>query len=417
MNFEESPAEAAFRAEVRAWIDANGPREIADKLKQGGSGGLDDDARFAASKAWQKKKADAGWACLKWPKEYGGGAYSPIEQVIWNQEEGIYNALGGPFMVGVGMCAPTLMVWGTEEDKRRFLPKVASGEEIWCQLFSEPSGGSDVAGLRTRAERADDGSGDWIINGQKIWTSYAHRSDWGLLIARSDPTVPKHKGITAFYVSMKAPGVETRRIKQMTGASHFNEVFFSDVRIPDSQRLGAPGQGWEVSITTLMNERASIGSNVATGFNELLNLCKAIDIDGRPAVEDPAVRSKLAQFAVQDSGLRYNAMRSISALSKGATPGPENSITKLVSASLTQEMGMYGLDLLGAAGVVTDPDFGLDTAMADMVMRSPSSRIAGGTDEILRNIIAERVLGLPGDVRVDKNVPFKDIPTRGSEVA
>ena len=415
MDFDDTPEEAAFRAKARAWIAANGPKHLDAELKRAGfaSSGVESEDPMAASQAWQKKKADAGWACLHWPKEYGGAAATPIERVIWGQEEGIYGALGGPFIIGQGMCGPTVMTWAAEDDKRRLLPPLASGEEIWCQLFSEPAGGSDLAGLRTKAEKASDGSGDWIVNGQKIWTSGAHYSDWGLLITRTDPNVPKHKGLTMFFLSMKTPGIEVRPIKQANGQSGFNEVYFTDVRIPDSQRLGAVGQGWEVSLTTLMNERLSIGSGMSSGFPELFQFCMDAEIDGRPAVDDAAVRSRLAQFAVKQSGLKYTGMRAITALSKGQTPGPENSIGKLVAGATMQELAMFALDIQGQAGVVQDADSPMNARFQGMLMRSPATRIEGGSDEILRNIIAERVLGLPGDIRVDKSVAFKDIPTSG----
>lgn len=337
-----------------------------------------------------------------------------MERVIWSQEEGVFAALGGPFMIGQGMCGPTLMAWGNEEDKRKRLPPLASGEEIWCQLFSEPASGSDLAGLRTKALPADDGSGDWIVNGQKIWTSGAQDSDWGLLIARTNPDVAKHKGLTMFFLSMHSPGVEVRPIKQANGNSGFNEVYFTDVRIPDSQRLGAVGQGWEVSLTTLMNERLSIGSGMSTYFPELFRFCMEAEIDGRPAVEDTAVRSRLAQFAVRQSGLRYTGMRAITSLSKGETPGPENSIGKLVAGATMQELAMFALDLQGQSGVVYDSDRPQNGRFQAILMRSPATRIEGGSDEILRNIIGERVLGLPSDIRVDKNIPFNAIPTRGT---
>ena len=287
---------------------------------------------------------------------------------------------------------------------------MASGEEIWCQLFSEPAGGSDLAGLRTRAERDGDG---WVVNGQKIWTSGAHYSQWGILITRTDPNVPKHKGLTMFFLRMDTPGIDIRPIKQANGQSGFNEVYLTDVRIPDSQRLGAVGQGWTVSLTTLMNERLSIGSGMPTGFGELFDFCMNLQLEDGAAVDDRAVRSRLASFAVRASGLRYTGMRAISALSKGETPGPENSIGKLVAGATMQELAAFALDLQGQAGVLTGPD-ALDQARFQaMLMRSPATRVEGGTDEILRNIIAERVLGLPGDIRVDKDVPFHAIPTHG----
>lgn len=413
MNFDDTAEEAAFRTKVRSWIDENAPKHLEAQLRRAGfasSGGT----TIEDSKAWQKKKYDAGYACPSWPKEYGGGGLSPIERVIWSQEEGPYAVLSGLFTIGVGMCGPTVMAWASEEQKRDLLPKLASGEHVWCQLFSEPASGSDLAGLRTRAERATDGSGDWIINGQKIWTSGAHRSDYGILITRTDPTLPKHKGLTMFFLSMKSPGVEVRPIKQANGDSAFNEVYFTDVRIPDSQRLGAVNQGWEVSLTTLMNERLSIGSGMPTGFPELFDFCMNLQTEDGPAVNDRAVRSRLAGYAAKASGLKYTGMRAISALSKGETPGPENSIGKLVAGAMMQDLAMYALDLQGEAGVLADPSQAAAGARFQaMLLRSPATRVEGGTDEVLRNIIAERVLGLPGDIRVDKDVPFKDIPTSG----
>jgi len=413
MNFDDTPQEAAFRAEAKAWVDANAPREFEAELSKASLGRikLQKHDIVEVAKAWQKRKAEGGWVCLHWPKEYGGRGATPVERVIWQQEEGVYFKLTSPFQIGEGMCGPTLMGYGSEADKRRYLPKIASGEEIWCQLFSEPSGGSDVAGLRTRAERDGD---HWIINGQKIWTSGAHYADYGILITRTDPTVPKHKGLTMFYIDMKSAGVEVRPIKQANGMQEFNEVFFTNLRIPDQQRLGAVGDGWNVSLTTLMNERMSIGSRLATGFSELFEFCCNLMTEEGPAIDDRATRSKLANWAVKNSGLKYTSMRAISALSRGERPGPENSIGKLVSGSMLQDIAMYAMDLQGASGMLAGPEAAEAAGQFQaMLMSSPSVRIAGGTDEILRNIIAERVLGLPGDIRVDKDVPFNKIPTKG----
>jgi len=414
MNFDDTPQEAAFRAEVRAWIAANAPKQLRAELETSGFAGvsLSDVDPMAVAKAWQKKKFDAGWACLHWPKEYGGRGATPIERVIWGQEEGPYGALAGTFIIGHGMCGPTMMAFASEAQKRQYLPPLAAGEEIWCQLFSEPAGGSDLAGLRTRAERAGDGSGDWIINGQKIWTSGAHYSDYGILITRTDPTVPKHKGLTMFFLSMKTPGIEIRPIKQANGESGFNEVYFTDVRLPDAQRLGAVNDGWRVSLTTLMNERLSIGSGMSTGFPELFDLCCRVETANGLAVDDPAVRQKLATWAIRTTGLKYNGFRAISAISRGETPGPENSIGKLVAGSTMQEIAMFAEELQAQAGIMTDPDLAAASGRFQrMLLRSPATRVEGGTDEILRNIIAERVLGLPADIRVDKDVPFNQIPT------
>src|SRR5260370_717555 len=307
MNFDDTLQEAEFRATARKWIDANAQKKYEAELSKSSLGRirLANEEIVDVGKSWQKKKAEGGWACLHWPKEYGGRGATPIEKVIWQQEEGVYGKLTQPFQIGEGMCGPTVMAFGSEDSKRRYLPKLASGEEIWCQLFSEPAGGSDGAGLRTRAEKKGD---NWIVNRQKIRTSGAHYSDYGLLVTRS----------------------------------------------------------------------------------------------------------KLASWAVKASGLKYTSYRAISALSKGDRPGPENSIGKLVSGMMLQDIATYAMDLQGAAGALTgDAEEEARGQFQQMLLSSPSMRIAGGTDEILRNIIAERVLGLPGDIRVDKDVPFNTIPTNG----
>lgn len=286
MDFNDSPEEIEFRSEARAWLDANAP----EALHQGG---VRDEDGIERSKAWQKKKYDAGWACIHWPKEYGGRSATPIERVIWAQEEGELGALSGLFIIGQGMCAPTIMAHGSEESKQRHIPKMASGEEIWCQLFSEPASGSDLAGLRTKAEKDGD---DWVINGQKIWTSGAHYADYGILITRTDPSVPKHQGLTMFYLDMRLPGIEIRPIKQVSGRSDFNEVFFTDVRIPDSQRLGEVGEGWRVSLTTLMNERLAVGGGFPTNFEEMFDMTRELEGDDGPAIADADVRERLADW-------------------------------------------------------------------------------------------------------------------------
>jgi len=411
MNFDDTKEEAAFRAVARKWIEENAPKALRPALERSGFATLNLEGVDAmkAQKDWQKKKYDAGWACLHWPKDYGGRGATPIERVIWQQEEGPYAKLSGVFGIGHGMCGPTVMAFATEDQKRHLLPRLASGEDIWCQLFSEPAGGSDLAGLRTRAVKDGD---DWVINGQKIWTSGAQHSDWGLLLTRTDPKAVKHKGLTMFFLDMRSRGVEVRPIRQMNEQSGFNEVYFTDVRIPDAQRLGPVNGGWKVSLTTLMNERLSIGSGMPTGFEELYEFCTRFELPEGAAIDNPMVKSKLAQWAVKASGLRYTAFRSISQLSKGETPGPENSIGKLVAGSTMQEIAKFALDLQAEAGVFLDGDMAADNARFQaMLMRSPATRIEGGSDEILRNIIAERVLGLPADVRVDKDVPFDQIPT------
>ncbi len=404
MDFNDTKEETAFREEARSWLEANVP--TAAELE-----GLN---YLEQAKLWQQRKYDAGWACIRWAKEYGGRGASPMEQVIWNQEEAKFGDLpGGVFGIGQGMAAPTMMAWATDEQNAYHLPKLASGEHIWCQLFSEPAGGSDLAALRTKAERDGD---DWIINGQKIWTSGAHYSDYGILVVRTDPTVPKHKGLSYFFLDMKSPGIETKPIKQLSGDSNFNEVYFTDVRIPDSQRLGEVGQGWQVALTTLMNERASIGGGgTAVGFDSVFRLAQKVTIDDKPAIEDSAVRAKLADWYCQEAGLRFTAYRSMTALSRGETPGPENSIGKLVGAPKTQDMASFAIDLMEMSGAVWDEEFAVESGLFQgSYMGIPGLRIAGGTDEIMANIIAERVLGLPQEPRVDKGIPFNEVPTSSS---
>ncbi len=409
MDFNDTPEEAAFRAEARAFLQANAePKGRARPVNFRGDIGAEEVRR---AKAWQAKKADAGFAAITWPKQWGGRGASPIMQVIYQQEESNYVVPAGVFEIGLGMCIPTMMAYAKPEQLERYVRPALRGEEIWCQLFSEPAGGSDLAALRTRAERDGD---DWVINGQKIWTSGAHLSDFGILVTRSDPNVPKHAGLTFFFLDMKSPGVEIRPIHQISGARHFNEVFFTDVRIPDSQRLGGVGQGWRVSLTTLMNERLAVGGIAfRPDVDDLVGISRSISIDGQPAIRDSAVREKIADWYVRAQGLKLTQFRTLTALSKGRDPGPENSIGKLVKASMVQDIASYGMDLLDAAGGVMEPELvPLYAMFQEALLSSPGGRIAGGSDEIMRNIIAERVLGMPGDIRVDKDKPFNQIPTR-----
>ena len=406
MDFNDTPEEARFREEAASWLAENAPTDETFRAL----------TPLQQAKVWQKRKYDAGWACLGWAPEFGGRGASAIEEVIWRQEESQYDLPANFFLIGQGMIGPTLMAWGSDEDKARFLPPLASGEEVWCQLFSEPAGGSDLAALRTRAEPDGD---SWVINGQKIWTSGAHYSDYGVIVVRTDPTVPKHKGLSYFYVDMKAPGVEIKPIKQLTGDSDFNEVYFTDVRVSDSQRLGEVGQGWQVSLTTLMNERAAIGG----GFGQMdvslaMSVAEEVEIDGRPALEDSAVRARIANWYVQEAGLKYTGYRSLTALSRGALPGPENSIGKLVGAPKMQAMSSYLMDLLGASGAIADESLAAKAGIIQRAyMGAPGLRIAGGTDEIMANIIAERVLGLPQEPRLDKGIPFNEVPTGVAHLA
>ena len=406
MNFNDTEQQAEFRAKCSTWLKDNAqPKTSARNDKRYGKANQKEFLKSALE--WQKKKFDAGWAMLHWPKIYGGLEASPIERIIWGQEEAKFDVPWGVYEIGLGMAGPVMMQYATEEQKQRYLPPMAAGEEIWCQLFSEPSAGSDVAGLRSRA--VQDGN-DWIINGQKVWTSGAHFCDYGIIVVRHDPDVDKHSGMTFFFVDMKSPGIDIKPIKQITGGSSFNEVYFNDVRIPDSQRLGAVGDGWRVAITTLMNERLAVGDANGADAKEAFKWAQKQDDHGQPLIQNRAVRESIADWYCQASGLKNTKLRTMSALSRGDTPGPEASITKVVSANKLQAVGNFGIDSLDMAGMLKTDDSDVHS-FHDAWLGAAGLRIAGGTDEILKNIIAERVLGLPQDPRADKGVAFKDIPS------
>ena len=332
--------------------------------------------------------------------------------MIWKEEEARYAVPPNIFTIGQGMLGPTLMAHGTPEQKSRYLPAMLRGEEIWCQLFSEPSAGSDLAGLRTRAVRDESGEG-WIIDGQKIWTSGAQYCKWGMIVTRTDADVAKHAGITYFIVDMESPGVEIRPITQINRAKNFNEVFFSSVRVPDENRVGAVNDGWRGAITTLMNERASIGAGGAGGptLTDLMRLAERVEMDGQPAAQHSAIRERLADFYTRSQGLQYTGYRTLTALSRGQTPGPESSMGKLLGARMRQDMAAFAMELQALGGAMLDPAWSDDeAAWQNAYLGAPGGRLAGGTDEILRNIIAERVLSMPAEQRLDKDLAFKDIP-------
>ena len=406
MDFNDTPQEAKFRAKCRAWLEANAELKT-KKTNSAKNMNIGNKSLLEAAAEWQKKKYDSGWAMIHWPKEFGGIGATPIERIIWAQEESKFNVPKGVYEIGLGMAGPVMMEYATEEQKERYLPPMAEGKEIWCQLFSEPSAGSDVAGLRSKA--VQDGE-NWIVNGQKVWTSGAHFSDFGILVVRHDPGLEKHKGLTFFFVDMKSPGIEVKPIKQLTGGSSFNEVYFNDVVIPDSQRLGEIGDGWKVAITTLMNERLAVGDADGVDANEAFELAKKHDKDGEQLIDNNAVRESIADWYCEASGLKNTKLRTMSALSRGDTPGPEASITKIVSANKLQAIGNFGMDSSDMSGMLMDDksDF-IKFQMA--WLGAAGLRIAGGTDEILKNIIAERVLGLPQEARADKGLAFKDIPS------
>ncbi|CAN7574406.1 acyl-CoA dehydrogenase family protein [Pseudomonas umsongensis] len=392
MDFLDTPEQAFYRARVRQWLSEQAPACEVHAEEE-----LSEERFMARARAWQALKYDAGFVGIMWPKAVGGQGSSPIEHVIFHQEEEAFSMPNVPFAVGIGMCLPTLFTHGSAEVVERFMAPGMRGEEIWCQLFSEPAAGSDLAGLRTRAVRDDD---HWVLNGQKVWTSYAHEADYGIVLVRTDPSQPKHKGLTMFYVDMRAPGVEVRQIRTLLGDAEFNEVFFTDVRIPDSQRLGAVGDGWKVSLSTLMFERLAVGGKPAGAPD-------ARDLLAQGLV-GPEQAEALARFYVADEGIALTRLRSMTAVSRGGVPGPEASINKLVMAKTLQDMSGYALEQLGADGL-REFDDPRARRYNYWYLWSAGLRIAGGTDEILRNIIAERVLGLPAELRNDRDTPFNQL--------
>lgn len=358
---------------------------------------------------------DAGLAFVHFPKGYGGlGLSRKLAPVIASRlhKAGAPN-LAARNAIGYGMAAPTILALGTEEQKRRYLRPLFTGEEIWCQLFSEPSAGSDVASLGTRAVRDGD---EWILDGQKVWTTLAHTSRFGMVLARSDPEAEKHKGLTYFVVDMHAPGVEVRPLRQLTGDAEFNEVFFSGVRVPDSERLGAVGEGWRGAIVTLMNERVSIGGAIAPRGSGPISSAVEIWRSMAPDRRSPAQKDRLVSLWIQAEVLRLTNMRAAAASALG-TPGPEGSTGKLAYAEINKDIYEFCVDLLGAAGMLYDtyemrrPEGAGGTGSPTrMFLRSRANSIEGGTSEVMRNILGERVLGLPGDVRVDKGIPWSKVP-------
>ena len=388
MEFGDTPHEEALRAEARTWLESTFP---AWRQSVGAP------ARYTSEqrRAWHRKEFEGGWGAPSWPAEYGGRGFGPVEYAIWAEEKARVGA-NIPFnVVGFGMAGPTIIAQASDEQKKRYLPPLLAGDEIWCQLFSEPGAGSDLAALTTRAMRDGDG---WIVTGQKVWSSSAHEADFGILLARYDFDKPKHEGLIYFIVGMHSAGVEVRPLRQISGESEFNEVFLSDVRIPDENRIGEPGDGWRVAMTTLMFERMSIGS--ATGgytfpFERLVELARA---HGRPGVLD---RQALADVYTRYKILDLLNARVLSKLRKGEIPTAEGSILKIALADLVSASAALGVRLLGGEGLLLT-EGGPQRAF----LEAPAFHIGGGTDEVQRNVIAERVLGLPRDERPDKVGPF-----------
>jgi len=402
MDFNDSPEEAAWRAECREWLAANAPAVAGPNGAESSMfepGGPD---YLERARRWQALKFDAGFARITWEPEFGGRNGTTTQQIIFSQEEARYDVPTAVFVIGLGMIAPTLRTCGTDAQQHRYLTKLLRGEEIWSQLFSEPGAGSDVASLSTTAVRDGD---EWVLNGQKVWTSGAQYSDFGEIICRTNPEAEKHKGITAFIVDMRAPGVTIQPLKQMNGGASFNEVFFDDVRVPSENVLGDVHEGWTVAITTLMNERVAIGSGGGGGAR--ISVHDLIDLAQRRGMNtDPIVRQRLADLYTKSRIQKFSSMRTLTASLKGKVPGPEGSIGKLFGGRLLTEMGDVAIDLVGAAAVARADD---DYRWHQAALGAPAAHIAGGSDEVMKNIIGERVLGLPGEPRVDKGVPWRDV--------
>ena len=434
MDVDDTPAEAAVRAAARAWL--------AGVAKRRGEGEGDwrsfraksdeqDAAQLAMAKAWQRAKFDAGWAAIHWPEVHGGRGRSAIEAGIFSEEEARFDVSARFFVVGIDMAGPTLMAHGSAAQQARFLQPMLRGDEVWCQLFSEPGAGSDLASLSTRAVRDADGGG-WRLTGQKVWTSSAHSADWAICLARTDPDAPKHAGITYFLVDMRSPGVEVRGLRQIDGAIHFNEVFLDGVRVPADRLVGDAHDGWRVAMTTLTAERTSIGEGGQTGWREVADLARRAGCDRDQTVRqavarlhsrelidlarrferdrDPVLRQELARLHTRQQIQRWVLYRVRTAAARGVTPGPEASVLKLVNSHQVEHVGAAVMSVLGADGMLWHQDAPDGGFWQDVFLFQWSSRIGGGTENIQRNILAERILGLPREPDPFRGQPWRDLP-------
>jgi len=378
VELRDTPDEAAFRAELRAWLDANLPEE-----RRGGRGGAQ---RFddAFGREWSRMLYDAGYAGLTWPKEFGGAGAPYSFQAIFYEEMARAHAPGHVGVIGLGMAGPTIMAHGSDEQKQAHLSKILSAEEIWCQGFSEPDAGSDLAAARTRAERRGD---TYVVNGQKVWSSFAHIADFCILVTQSDPDAPRYRNLTYLIVDMHAPGVEVRPLRQITGEAEFNEIFFNDVEVPVSNRLGEEGEGWQVAMTTLLHERGTLGFALTAALESGVN--RLLDVAREKVNGDSGIRERVAAEWIELQALRYTNYRSLGAYQRTGIPGPEGSAIKLRWSEQNQRMTKLGRELLGAEGILDDGWW------HHQQLRSRGNTIEAGTSEVLRNIVAERVLGLP----------------------
>ena len=396
MDFALTPEQQSFRDEVRDWLGKNLPADWVARLRQGSDVPRPEAYRFLSD--WQRRMYEAGFVGITWPKEYGGRGLSFMEEMILQEEMALHKAPPVLNILAIGMAGPTIIAYGTEEQKKRYPAKMLSCEEIWCQGYSEPNAGSDLAALQTRAVK--DGE-HYVVNGQKVWTSLAHVADWMMLLARTDPDAPRHKGITYFLVDMHSPGITVKPLKQLTGDEEFNEVYFDNVRVHDSQILGGLNNGWAVGMTTLMYERLALGFGLQVrlriALDGLVELARHTTKNGAPVTRDPVVRQKLAQLWIDTEVFKYTGARAITKLLKGELPGPEASTGKIMWVEGHQRLQELAMEIQGPYSQIMK---GSPWAVAEGLwqhtfLRSRANSIEGGTTEIQRNIIGERVLGLP----------------------
>jgi alkylation response protein AidB-like acyl-CoA dehydrogenase len=394
VDLNDTPELAEYRARVRDWLEQH--KSEAPEPRR------DDAAAVAARRAWQRKLAEGGFAAVTWPAEYGGAGLGPLQQVVVNQEIGRAGVPGIFDLIGVGMLGPTLIAHGTEEQKQRHLGPMLTADEVWCQLFSEPAAGSDLAGLQTRARQREDGA--WELSGQKVWTTNAQHASFGLLLARTNPDVPKHKGLTMFIVPMDAEGITIRPLRQVSGEAHFNEVFFDDVVLPAGSEVGPVDGGWGVGLTTLMFERVAIGLG-GEGFGWRADRFANALLEDDACTRDPETRRRLGEIATEFLALRFTGYRMLTGLQRGQIPGAEGALAKVTTIRAAIAAGDLIADVLGPDGL-SDERFG------QLVSDMPGLKSAGGTEEILRNLVGERVLGLPPEPRLDKGIPFSELRAR-----
>ena len=396
MDFSLTPDQEAFRLRVRSWLETNIPGDWLRGSMDGSQLPGPEVYRFLRS--WQRALYDAGFVGLTWPKEYGGQGLTFMEETILQEEMALRKAPPILNILGVGMAGPTIIAYGTEQQKKRYPTKILSCDEVWCQGYSEPNAGSDLASLQTRAVQDGD---HWVINGQKVWTSLAHMADWMMLLARTDPDAPKHKGITYFLLDMKRPGVTVKPLRQITGDAEFNEVFFDNVRVHESHVLGGVNDGWRVGLTTLMYERLALGFGLQVGLrialDRLVDMARHLEKGGRPTTRDPVLRQKIAQLWIETESLKVTGARAITKLLRGELPGPEASAGKMVWVDVHQRLQELALEIQGPhAQLVAGSDRAIENGLWQYsFLRSRANSIEGGTTEIQKNIIGERVLGLP----------------------